>query len=397
MKRKTYNKAYLKNKKRKLRRNRIIRNRIIFSIILLILLIISISYISNKIINKSTDNKDVTTISNDKSKNNESIAKEPEKKDVLISFAGDCTLGTDTTFDQSTSLPTTVKANGNDYSYIFKNVKPIFSKDDYTLVNLETTFTNSTEKVDKGASVQFHFKGPKEYSNILIEGSIEGVTVANNHIYDYGQKGFNDTINALKEKKIDITGEGHIIKKTIKGFKFGFLGYQAWDNSENTKAKIKKDIDDLKALGTQIIIPYFHWGIERENKPTNYQVDLAHFSIDNGATMVLGSHPHVIQGLENYKGKLIAYSLANFAFGGNSNPQDKKTFILQGKFNFSDNSLSDIEFKVLPATISSISSRNDYVPTLAKGESGKSILKFINSLSPTLDGKISENYFKLSN
>lgn len=113
--------------------------------------------------------------------------------------------------------------------------------------------------------------------------------------------------------------------------------------------------------------------------------------------MVLGSHPHVIQGLENYKGKLIAYSLANFAFGGNSNPQDKKTFILQGKFNFSDNSLSDIEFKVLPATISSISSRNDYVPTLAKGESGKSILKFINSLSPTLDGKISENYFKLSN
>lgn len=389
------NKIYLRNKKKQLRKNRIIRNRIIFFTIL-ILLISCIGYASYKFIsNKNTPNKDIaSTSSNDK--NNEQITKEPVKKDILISFAGDCTLGTDTTFDQSTSLPAAVKANGNDYSYIFKNVKPIFGKDDYTLVNLETTFTNATEKFDKGSSVQFHFKGPKTYTNMLTEGSIEGVTVANNHIYDYGQKGFNDTIKALEEKKIDITGEGHIIRKTINGIKFGFLGYQAWDNSETTKSKIKKDIDDLKAEGTQVIIPYFHWGVERDNKPTEYQIDLAHFSIDNGATMVLGSHPHVIQSLENYKGKLIAYSLANFAFGGNSNPQDKRTFILQAKFNFNDNDLGSIDFKVLPATISSVSNRNDYVPTLAKGETGKSILKFINNLSPTLDGKISESYFELS-
>lgn len=394
-----HSKSYISNKKRQLRKKRIIRNRIIFLIILVAIIggigYTAYSFISKKSNNSSQNSNTNKTETTKTDEATEAPKPKPVEKNVLLSFAGDCTLGTDTNFNQSTSLPAAVKANGNDYSYIFKNVKSIFDKDDYTLVNLETTFTNATEKVDKGASVQFHFKGPKEYANILTDGSVEGVTIANNHIYDYGQKGFDDTVKALEDKNIDITGEGHIIKKTINGVKFGFLGYQAWDNSEKTKEKIKKDIDSLKADGTQVIIPYFHWGIERDNKPADYQVDLAHFAIDNGASMVLGSHPHVIQSMEDYKGKLIAYSLSNFAFGGNSNPQDKRTFILQAKFNFKDNDLDNIEYKVLPATISSVSSKNDYVPTLAKGETAKSILNFMNELSPTLDGKISEEYFKI--
>lgn len=112
--------------------------------------------------------------------------------------------------------------------------------------------------------------------------------------------------------------------------------------------------------------------------------------------MVLGSHPHVIQTIENYKGKLIAYSLANFCFGGNSNPSDKRTFILQSKFNFEGDSLKDIDYKVIPATISSVSHKNDYIPTISTGEKRKSILDYINSLSPTLKGSINDSYFKLS-
>ncbi|MFC4781439.1 CapA family protein [Eubacterium multiforme] len=123
---------------------------------------------------------------------------------------------------------------------------------------------------------------------------------------------------------------------------------------------------------------------------------LAHYAIDCGATMVLGSHPHVIQSLEDYNGKLIVYSLGNFCFGGNPNPSDKRTFILKSKLIFNGDSLSNIEFKVLPASISSVSHKNDYVPTLLNGEKEKQVLKFMNSLSPTLHNKISNNYFKLN-
>lgn len=386
----------------KIRKRQILRNAIIL-LGLFFIIIGGIRYITHNHNSSETSNsnKDIskTTLKIETTK--EEIIQEekkipPQKKEILITAAGDFTLGTDDSFDKSTSLPAAVSASGNDYSHLLKNVKDIFKNDDYTLINLETTFTNSDAKLDKGHEIQFHFKGPSEFVKILTSSYIEGVTISNNHIYDYGQQGFNDTIKTLEDNNIDITGEGYIIEKEIKGIKFAFLGYQVWDNGQKIKDKISTDIKTLKDKGTQVIIPYFHWGIERNSKPAEYQIDLAHFSIDSGASMVLGSHPHVIQTIENYKGKLIAYSLANFCFGGNSNPSDKRTFILQSKFNFEGDSLKDIDYKVIPATISSVSHKNDYIPTISTGEKRKSILDYINSLSPTLKGSINDSYFKLS-
>ncbi len=398
---KSYSKRQL-YRRRQIRKRRVLRNRIIF-FGLLFIIIGGIGYtIHNHNYSKTLKSDEDTskTTPQTETTKEEVIQEEknfsPQKKEILITAAGDFTLGTDDSFDKSTSLPAAVIASGNDYSYLLKNVKAIFENDDYTIVNLETTFTNSNTKLDKGHNIQFHFKGPSEFAKILTSSSIEGVTISNNHIYDYGQQGFNDTIRTLENNKVDITGEGYVIEKEIKGIKFAFLGYQAWDNGQKIKDKISKDIKTLKDKGTQIIIPYFHWGIERNSKPAEYQIDLAHFSIDSGASMVLGSHPHVIQTIENYKGKLIAYSIANFCFGGNSNPSDKKTFILQSKFNFEGGTLKDIEYKVLPATISSVSHKNDYIPTISTGEKGKTILNYINNLSPTLEGSISDTYFKIS-
>ncbi|GAA0071987.1 CapA family protein [Clostridium sardiniense] len=382
-------------RKKQIKKRRILRNRILFFGLLFIVIggtgYIIHNYTSSKTL-KSTENNSKNSSQAETPKEEETP---PKKEEILLTAAGDFTLGTDDSFDKATSLPAAVSASGNNYSYLLKNVKDIFEGDDYTLVNLETTFTNSTNKLDKGHAIQFHFKGPSEFAKILTSSSIEGVTIANNHIYDYGKQGFNDTVNTLKNNKVDITGEGYVIEKEIKGIKFGFLGYQAWDNGQKIKDKISKDIKILKDKGTQVIIPYFHWGIEKDSKPSEYQIDLAHFAIDSGASMVLGSHPHVIQTLENYKGKLIAYSLSNFCFGGNSNPADKRTFILQSKFDFEGDTLKDIEYKVIPATISSVSNKNDYIPTVATGEKGKTILNYINSLSPTLKGSISDSYFKL--
>lgn len=315
--------------------------------------------------------------------------------EITISIAGDCTLGTDTNFGFEGSLPSEIQNYGYDYSKLMRNVAPIFNKDDYTIVNLETTFTDGTSKRDKGTGVAYHFKGPKDYTSILSSSSIDGVTLSNNHIYDYGSEGFNDTVQALQESKIAYCGEGYKIIKEIKGIKIGILGYNGWDVSNELKAKIKKDMESLKKEGVNIVIPYFHWGEENSYKPNEIQKELARFSIDNGADMVLGSHPHVIQTMENYKGKLIAYSFGNFCFGGNSNPLDKRTFILQGKIILLNGIIKNIKYKVIPILISSVEYRNDYVPTPAVDNMKDEILNKLNELSPTMNFKIDDEFFSI--
>lgn len=358
-----------------------------------VILVVGSSMTLKKVI--SLNEKSEASVEKNEDKKDEVLEKvEKVKKEVVITAAGDCTLGTDTKFNYNTSFNNEVASSGNDYSTIMKNVKPIFEKDDYTIVNLETTFTDSKEKANKGGGTVFHFKGPKDYVNILTKGSIEGVTLANNHIYDYGKKGFEDTVRTLEEAGVEYCGEGYKIEKEIKGLKFVFLGYQGWSNDKELKNKIKADIEAAKDGGANIVIPYFHWGIERASKPYDVQVDLARYSIDMGADMVLGSHPHVIQSMEEYKGKMIVYSLGNFSFGGNSNPSDKRTFMIQTKFKFEDETLVDTEYKVIPTMISSVNGRNDYRPTVAKGDTKEGILKNLNSLS-NLNGKIDDEFFKI--
>lgn len=337
----------------------------------------------------------VEQMTEEPAKQQENVIEEPTKKTILLSFAGDFTLGTDSKFAYNTSLPAAFINSGKNYSYFLQNVSDVFSSDDYTLVNLETTFTDSDAKAPKDGEVFYNFKGPKEYVNILTKGSIEGVTIANNHIYDYGKQGITDTVNVLKENKIDICGEGYKILCNVQGVKFGFLGYTGWEYSKDLKEKIKNDISELRKQGSQIIIPYFHWGIERSYEPYDVQQNLARYSIDNGADAVIGSHPHVVQSMENYKGKLIVYSMGNFCFGGNSNPPDKRTFILQARANIENDKFKNFQYKVLPAMISSRNDKNDYVPTLATGNRKEDILNTLNQLSPTLSGKINDEFFEI--
>lgn len=317
------------------------------------------------------------------------------KKEIIISAAGDCTLGTDDSFRSGPDFISVFNNYGKDYSYFMKNVRHIFENDDYTIVNLETPFTDSTKKAYKGEGRVFHFKGPKDFVNILTSSSIEGVTIANNHIYDYGKTGMDDTVSTLQANNVQFCGEGHKIIKDINGIKLGFLGYQAWSDTSKLREIIKNDINELKSNGVKIIIPYFHWGIEREYKPYNVQQNLAKYAIDCGADVVLGSHPHVIQSLEVYNGKMIVYSLGNFSFGGNFNPSDKRTFIMQIKINILNDNINDIEFKVIPTMISSVSNKNDYAPTVAVGDNRENILKLLNDISPTLDGKITDDFFSI--
>ncbi len=387
----------MKNNKisRRKRRKKIIRRRRIIVSIGGVLLVSIIFFISHKILNIEKEEK--TLLVNNESKTveqsiPENVNEEIEKREILITSAGDCTLGTDTNFGYEGSFTYELDIYNNDYSHIMSNVKNIFENDDYTIVNLEATFTESNFKADKGSGVAYHFKGPKEYVNILTSSSIEGVTVSNNHIYDYGEQGFKDTINTLTENNIDYCGEGYKILKEIKGIKIGFLGYQGWIDSNELRDTIREDIQELRENGAKIVIPYFHWGEEKAFEPNETQMNLARYSIDSGADMVLGSHSHVIGALENYKGKLIAYSLGNFSFGGNFNPSDKRTFILQSKFDFENDEIVKIQ---IPALISSVEYKNDYVPTVASDEIKEEIISTLNELSPTIKGAITNDFFTL--
>lgn len=304
-----------------------------------------------------------------------------EKKTITISAVGDCTLGTDTHFGAGNFNDVFEQVNG-DYSYFFDGVKYFLEADDLSIANLEGPLTEVGEnyRVDK----TFNFQGPAKYTNILTEGSIEAVNLANNHTFDYGQKGFDDTVESLENANIPYFGYDKYYIYETKGIKIGLAGIKGW-NEEEAKENTKNAIDYFHEQNTDLIIISYHWGIEREDKQNEVQENIARFAIDCGADLILGTHPHVPQGLECYKEKYIVYSLGNFVFGGNRNPQDKDTFIFQQVFKFENDVLVDTYINIIPCSISSVQNRNDYQPTLLEGEEYKRVRNRILDSSTNLN------------
>ncbi|WP_156291915.1 CapA family protein [Oceanobacillus salinisoli] len=298
------------------------------------------------------------------------------KTSFTISAAGDVTIGSDDSFGYYGTFHHEVDEAG--LEHFGKNVTSIFENDDMTIVNLETTLTTSEQKAEK----LFRFKGSPTYTEILNLTSVEAVNLANNHTFDYMQKGYEETIENLNKYSIDSFGYDRVYFKEIKGIKVGAIGYTGWYDSAEVREQMTKDIDYLKEQGAQIIIANFHWGEERHYHPNSAQQSLGRFAIDSGADLVLGHHPHVVQGIEEYNDKFIVYSLGNFMFGGNRNPSDKDTFVFQQTFHFSFNELTDEKYiKIIPASISSETNRNNYQPTPLEGEEAERVLTKILSLS----------------
>ena len=275
---------------------------------------------------------------------------------LTLSVVGDCTLGTDETFDYDTSLNAYYENYGADY--FLQNVKDIFSTDDLTIANFEGTLTDSDEREDK----TFAFKAPASYASILTGGSVEAVNTANNHSHDYGEQSFNDTLAALDDAGIVHFGYDETAVMDVKGIKVGLVGiYELYDHLEREQ-QLKDNIAKVKADGAQLIVVIFHWGNETETVPDSNQTTLGRIAIDEGADLVCGHHPHVLQGIETYKGRNIVYSLGNFCFGGNRNPSDKDTVIAQLTVSGTGGDRS-WEMSYIPCCVSSVSNRNDYRPT----------------------------------
>ena len=300
---------------------------------------------------------------------------------LTVSVVGDCTLGTDENFDYDTSLNAYYENYGADY--FFSNVKSIFSADDLTIANFEGTLTDSEDREDK----EYAFKAPAEYAGILTSGSVEAVNTANNHSHDYGNQGYEDTISALDSAGILNFGYDKTLVTEVKGIKVGLVGiYELKDHLER-KEQLKQNIAKVKAEGAQITIVIFHWGNEKEEVPDSNQTTLAHLAIDEGADLVCGHHPHVLQGIEEYKGKNIVYSLGNFCFGGNQYPSDMDTMIFQETFTVDQNGVkADNVTNIIPCSVSSDSDYNNYQPTPAEGDEAARILNKIQERTAMITG-----------
>lgn len=297
---------------------------------------------------------------------------------VTISAAGDVTLGNHQNQDYYYSFRQAYD-QAEDENYFFENVKDIFEKDDMTIVNLEGPLTFS-ENMTEGLT--YVMKGDPDYVNLLTAGSVEAVSMGNNHRLDYGEEGSKDTVNVVTEAGITYAFDENIGIYETNGIEIGIVSVNEVYWGAGVEKTLQTGIARLQEEGVDLIIACCHWGTEREYTPEEYQTTLGRKCVDWGADLVIGHHPHVLQGIDQYQGKYIIYSLGNFCFGANRNPEDKDTMIFQQTFTFVNGEKQEEgDIRIIPCSISSISTRNDFKPTVAQGEEALRIIEKVNEMS----------------
>jgi poly-gamma-glutamate synthesis protein (capsule biosynthesis protein) len=297
---------------------------------------------------------------------------------LTLTAVGDCTLATDDNADRELGFVTYAEQYGTDY--FLKNVRDIFAQDDITLVNFEGALSENGSREDK----EFAFRGDPSYVNVLTSSSVEAANLANNHSLDYGVTALNDTREILESNGIiTCRGNSNVTVGDINGICVGFVGINYLN--DEMKTELEDAITMAKSAGAELVILSIHWGIEKETAPEDEQITVAHRAIDLGADIVLGTHPHVLQGIEKYNGRYICYSLGNFCFGGNNAPSDMDSMIFRQTFTFDENGLVDDDnFGIYPCRISGHDSYNDYQPTLATGDQKEAIINKLTKYSAAL-------------
>ena len=281
---------------------------------------------------------------------------EPPEVRYTFTFAGDCTFGClPRHASAGYAFPMTV---GEDYGYPFRNVLEYFQNDDFSMVNLEGVLGDKGQRAGK----RYEFRGSAAYVNILTENSVEAVTLANNHSLDYGKEGYAETKAILEEAGVSYVEANSGTLVTLEGGPT--VGIYATTYSSASEEALVTGIRALKEQGADLVIYAPHWGRENTFRPNAEQIRLGRAAIDAGADIVYGSHPHVLQPIEEYGDGVIYYSLGNFSFGGNMYPKDYDTAIIRQEVVLSAGGTVTLgERTLVPCSISSIDKRNNFQPT----------------------------------
>ena len=300
-------------------------------------------------------------------------------KTFTVTLGGDTTLGsTDDLRKRDDCFENVAKEKG--YGWFFSGLADLFASDDLTLVNFEGTLTEETGKKEK----KFNFKGPAEYTDILTLGSVEAVTIANNHTLDYGTKGREDTIANLENAGITVSGNGILGVFEKDGVKVGMTGYCF--PYKDGKKDISKDVRALREMGCQIVIASFHWGSEYRADFTGEQRSIGRAAIKAGADIVVGHHPHIVQGIEAYEDTYILYSLGNLVFGGNVDPDDRDAYAARLTFTVYEDRCDPPQVTIVPLRLTELEDGTDYRPVVAEGEETDRIVSRILKRSHKMEG-----------
>jgi poly-gamma-glutamate capsule biosynthesis protein CapA/YwtB (metallophosphatase superfamily) len=276
---------------------------------------------------------------------------------IRISFVGDCMFGMQNEYDLPDLFPQ-VYERSNSVTYPFDYVLDYFKSDDITVINYGGTLTNHTKQADK----PWRFRGKPEYANILKESSVEIALLANNHSYDYLEEGYIETRNSFKSHGVEPIGHNEVYKVIVKGVEIVFIAAN-FILVEDTNVMAERYEDVLPLIRDNkkednIVIVNLHWGKELEKVPPKAQRDVAHLYIDEGADLIVGHHPHLLQGIENYKGKHIVYSLGNFAFGGSRSATNPETMIYVHEWTVKGGKVLGDDSFVVPCYITSTNDLN---------------------------------------
>jgi len=271
--------------------------------------------------------------------------------------------------------------------YPFEKVKKVFKDKDILFGNLETVLSNRGKVAEK-AVVLCTLPDKVKW---LKDAGFDILNMANNHIMDLEMEGFNETLEVLNQNNLNSIGcsnnkynQSYAVI-TVNNTKLGFLAYYEGGFNKPQRGvlingmdedNIMKDIRNLKPE-CNVIILSLHWGIENVFYPSPKQIELAHNLIDSGATIIVGHHPHVIQGIERYKHGLIAYSLGNFQFDPSvSHSPDNHSFILS--IEITNDGLE--AYNIIPVKID-----NDFVPCIPAEEEQEEIRRFISEISQPIN------------
>ncbi len=318
---------------------------------------------------------------------------------ITLSFTGDCTLGSaDNLWERDYSFVYAVKNQG--YGYPFLNVKDFFAKDDLTIVNLENVFY---DKTNNKAKKNYVFRAPTDFAKILTEGNVELAFLGNNHMLDYGAPGMNSTIDALMAEGIAYFGSNDAQALTYvyekNGIKIGFIG-SVHSYFYRKKDEFSASMQSLKDAGCQVIIGIVHDGTEYSYTRNKAQQSMANWLVKNGAHLVIGHHPHVVQGLDRTASATVVYSLGNFSFGGNHRldilrrpgKRADRALIARVELSFDkQGAYMGHQVNLIPVSPSGVSEYNNYQPVFLSGEEALKTMELVQNdtdfeLAPYIEG-----------
>ena len=293
--------------------------------------------------------------------------------EIVITFGGDCVLGTREEWKKDPETFDTMIAHKG-YGWCFERIAEPFLTDDISLINLECVLQSHSQGHASGK--QYTFRGDPSYTAILQAAGIEQVNIANNHYIDFSRSGRESTRAALEAGGISFSGYTYRSITEINGYKIGFAGCRETVFLDR-REPVYNDLKYLKKQGCDVIIYSCHWGKEYSPTHNQSQIRMADYALKYGADIVVGTHPHCVQGIESRRGGVVLYSLGNLVFGGTHDMTTFDALVVQAVLAFEQGEYQGVTLRLMPVLTSSERPSNNFQPKWAQGEDYERIMQLI--------------------